>query len=392
MDNLNRIIIPEGFLLVVDDVGWWLEGAKRYHVDIPDSAIAQRDRPYCFEDYQSLVEIGKALDMRVLCGFTIGEWDRDRLLAKVPNSNMYGSKWINAEVLEHAERLDAVSDYINANAPYIEMAVHGLNHMYWNDETGECIFAEYYRNENGQRVMLKPDIMRQHLDAWFEIYRRNRFTAPVDKLIPCCFMYNYSDSDREMSWILKDYGIKYVSTPFGSMGYDTPEQPVGACIENGILTTDRTKDLSPWHELDAKTPDVLKSSYYGTHWPHFTALNPADNMKTVARWVEYFRQYKNKFDVLCAKDHVMGANQTFYHRFTKLLETGENRFTLDFTEADRQNAPDDVVGNEVFLNVAKPYTLHADSETCQVGLYSEADAFRTYRLKRCGAYASVSLK
>ena len=392
MQEQNRIIIPESFLLVVDDVGWWLEGDKRYYVKVPDSAIAQGKRPYYFEDYRSLVEIGRALNMRVLCGFTIGEWDRDGLLARVPNSNMYGSKWTNAEVLEHPERLDEVRDYVNSNAPYIEMAVHGLNHMYWDDNTGECKFAEYYRNENGKRVMLEPDVMRQHLDAWFEIYNRNGFKAHIDKLIPCCFFYNYSQGDGEMSYILKDYGIKYISTPFGSMGYDTPEKPVMACTENGILTTDRTSDLTPWYEVDAATPDTLKSSYYGTHWPHFMAMDPADNMKTVARWVEYFKQYKNKFDVLCAADHVMGANQTFYRRFTRMVETAENCFTLDFAEADAQGAAPDVVGNVVYLNVAKPLSLAAADDSCTVELWDAADEFRTYKLTRRGAFANVMLK
>ncbi len=392
MSKNNRVIIPESFLLVVDDVGWWLEGDKRYYVDVPDAAREQAARPYCFEDYRSLVEIGKALNMRVLCGFTIGEWDRDGLLAKVPNSNMYGSKWTNAEVLAHPERLDEVRDYINSNAPYIEMAVHGLNHMYWDDNTGECFFAEYYRHVNGKRMMLEPDLMRQHLDAWFEIYNRNGFKAPVDKLIPCCFHYNYSQGDGEMSYIIKDYGIKYVSTPFKSLGYDTPEKPVMACVENGILTTDRTDDLTPWWALDAETPDVLKSSYYGTHWPHFTPRDTTKTMETVDRWVKYFKQYQNKFDVVCATDHVMGANQIFYRRFTKMTETAENCFTLDFAQADAQGAPADVVGNELYLNVEKPFSLQAADDSCVVELWNVAESFRTYKLTRRGAFANVTLK
>ena len=136
MENEN-VIIPESFLIVVDDVGWWLEGDKRYYVDVPTEFSAQTKRPYYFEDYKSLVEMGKALDMRILCGLTIGEWDRDRLLAKVPGSNMYGSKWTNSEPLRQIEKFEMVRDYINANSKHVEMALHGLNHMFWDDETGE---------------------------------------------------------------------------------------------------------------------------------------------------------------------------------------------------------------------------------------------------------------
>ena len=391
MNEQKRLIIPESFLLVVDDVGWWQKATKRYYVELPDWAKKQERRAYGLEDYRSLVEIGRALNMRVLCGFTIGEWDRDRILAKLPSANMHGTGWTNKDVLAQVERLDEARDYINSNAAYIEMAVHGLNHMYWNEE-GKCLFAEYYRNENGKRVMLAPDLMRKHLDAWFEIYCRNGFRAPVDKLIPCCFLYNYSQGSGEMSYILKDYGIKYVSTPFSSLGYDTPEKPVMAAIENGILTTDRTDDLSMWCELDAKTPDVLKSSYYGTHWPHFIVEDPADNPKTTARWIEYFKQYKNRFEVVCATDHVMGANQAFYRRFTKLTETAPNTFTLDFGEADAQGAPADVVGNVLYLNVAKPHRLYAAENSCLVELWNVADDFWTYKLTRQGKCARILLK
>ena len=387
----NKVILPNGFLLIVDDVGWWLSGDERYYVKVPDSARAMMRRRYCLEDYRSLVEIGRGLGMRVLCGFTIGEWDRDRLLAEVPNSNMYGAKWDNAVVLRHPERLDEVRDYINANRDYIEMAIHGLNHMYWDDATGECIFAEYYRTVNGKRIMLEPSVMRQHLDAWFEIYRRSGFTAPVDKLIPPCFQYNYSRGTGEMSHILKEYGIRYVSTPFSSLGYDTPDKPVDACIENGILTTDRTGDYTPWYEMDAAVPDKpLKSSPYGTHWPHFIAGDPADNPKTVQRWIEYFRRYREHFGVIAARDHQMAANQCFYRRFTRVNES-EDRLLLDFTQADAQGAPADVVGDVVYLNVKKPYRLSCPDDSCQITLYDRAAAFSTYRLVRHRRWAELDI-
>ena len=36
----NKVILPNGFLLIVDDVGWWLAGDQRYYVKVPDSAKA----------------------------------------------------------------------------------------------------------------------------------------------------------------------------------------------------------------------------------------------------------------------------------------------------------------------------------------------------------------
>lgn len=391
MDNQNRIIIPESFILIVDDVGWWLPHNKRLYSATWKDGEIDRERPYCLDDYRSLVEIGKALDMRVLCGFTIGEWDRDRVIAGVPNASALGKNWTNSEVLDHTELLDEARDYINSNSDHIEMAVHGLNHMFWTD-SGERIPAEYYHDENGKRVMLTPDSARKHLDAWFDIYNRNGFKASVDKFIPCCFRYNYSNGDGELSYILKDYGIKYVSTIFSSMNYDTPKAPSMACIENGILTTDRTKDTVNWAIMDATPPKELKSTTFGAHWPAFVSRDHNDNMKTVARWVEYFRQYKNKFDVVCARDQQMAARQTFYKRFSTLTEIGENRFAIDFSEADKQNAREDVIGKDVFINIKKPFTLIAADDTCTVKLWREAGDFNTYRLTRKGRLAKIELK
>ena len=184
MENQNRIIIPESFMIIVDDVGWWLPHNKRIYSATWKDGEIDRERPYCIDDYRALVEIGKALDMRVLCGLTIGEWDRDRTIASVPNASALGKDWTNAEVLEHPELMEEVRDYINENSEYIEMAVHGLNHMFWTD-SGERIPAEYYHDENGKQVMLSPDSARKHLDAWFHIYEQNGFAAPVDKFIPC---------------------------------------------------------------------------------------------------------------------------------------------------------------------------------------------------------------
>lgn len=386
----ERVNIPESFLIVVDDVGVWRPNTLRYEVKVPPEHENILNRWSHMDDFRSLVEMGKALGMRILCGFTIGEWDRDNILAGLPHSSWMGRNWDNSAVLKNARELDEAAEYLVSNQEYIEFAVHGLNHMYWDDE-GNCKFAEYYHNENGVRVMTAPDVMRAHLDAWFEIYRRNGFKQPIRTLIPPCFNYNYSDSDRELSYILKDYGIRYVSTPFGSLGYDTPEKPVMACVENGILTTDRTRDLTPWSEMDARVPEQYKSSYYGTHWPHFFAADPKDNMRTAERWIAYFRGYRNRFDVIPAKDHAMGSAQCFYKRFTAVNPISNGHWMLDFSEADAQKLPRESVGNSIYLHAKRPVRLKTFTAGCTIEIYDLADEFITYKLTRPADVGSVEI-
>ena len=143
--------------------------------------------------------------------------------------------------------------------------------------------------------------------------------------------------------------------------------------------------------MDAAVPDKpLKSSPYGTHWPHFFAEDPADNPKTVQRWLGYFRRYREHFGVVAARDHQMAANQCFYRRFTRVNES-EDRLLLDFTQADAQGAPADVVGDVVYLNVKKPYRLSCPDDSCQVTLYDRAAAFSTYRLVRHKRWAELDI-
>ena len=74
---MENIKIPIAMQLVVDDVGWH-HGPDERHLNRPARTGINRDHEV--EDYIVLNEIGKKLDMHVLCGFTIGEWDKDNIL------------------------------------------------------------------------------------------------------------------------------------------------------------------------------------------------------------------------------------------------------------------------------------------------------------------------
>ena len=51
MENQNRIIIPESFMIIVDDVGWWLPHNKRLYSATWNVGEIDRERPYCLDDY-----------------------------------------------------------------------------------------------------------------------------------------------------------------------------------------------------------------------------------------------------------------------------------------------------------------------------------------------------
>ena len=54
--NNDRLIIPESFIIIVDDVGWFLPHNKRVFVECTGKELEQRERPYSLEDYRALVK------------------------------------------------------------------------------------------------------------------------------------------------------------------------------------------------------------------------------------------------------------------------------------------------------------------------------------------------
>ncbi len=366
--------IPYSFLVVVDDVGWWCGVDHMYKNGPSRSGIGRR---HCAEDYLALIELGRRINMRIKCGFVVGEWDRTNLLAKVRNSNKHGSDWDNASRLDPS--IDKVRDIINSGKDYMEFALHGLIHMYWNDD-GIMERAEFFQRDKdtGINKMTPPDITREHLDAYFEILHQNEFSTDIKSFIPPCFNYTFSPDDDKLSTILAEYGIKYISTPYSSMQFATEEKPIDVGVENGIITVDRTSDLTAWYEVGADTPNVIKKSYYGMHWPNFLSKEPERNMEVVDRWVDYFTQYKNNFDILPARDNAMGSTQALYKRFTEV--TIENQsMSIDFKDVDNKGVNE--LGLTFFINVKNGFIPQTDN-SLDVSVYETKKEFTTYEVTR----------
>lgn len=368
------VCIPHSFLVVVDDVGWWCGDDHMYKNGPSRSGIGRR---HCAEDYLELIELGRRLNMRIKCGFVVGEWDRTNLLANVRNSNKHGSKWDNASRLD--PNIDQVRDIINSGQDYMELALHGLIHMYWNDD-GIMERAEFFQRnkDTGINKMTPPDITREHLDSYFEILRQNEFPTDIKSFIPPCFVYTFSPDDDKLSTILAEYGIKYISTPYSSMQYTTEEKPVDVGVENGIITVDRTSDLTAWDDVGANIPNKIKNSYYGMHWPNFLSQDPDKNMEVVDRWVEYFSQYKKNFDILPARDNAMGSTQALYKRFTGVTIQNYSML-LDFKDVDNKGVNE--LGLSFYINVKNALIPRADN-SLEVSIYENKEEFTTYKITR----------
>ncbi len=406
--------IPSAFQIVIDDVGWWC-GKDDSNNNGP-SRSGLNVRRHCVDDYRPIVEIGKSLNMRILCGFIIGEWDRSNMLARVRNSNQYGTHWDNASRLDPA--IDEARGFINSSADHIEIALHGLMHMYW-DDSGRMISGEFYQKNsdimpaaattvaaasdknqdshmnNIKYKMTPPDIVREHLDAFYGIYAHNGFKGNVTGFIPPCFQYVCSERSDHLSSILAEYGIKYISAPFSWMGFTSQEKPSDAAVENGIITTDRGRDLIKWSEVGPPIPDSVRGGYFGMHWINVLNTDVSKNDETTEKWIKYFDQYRNRFDILISRDNAMASSQSLYRKYAAVSlneisagsKTGK-KMAIDFSAVDMLRAS--ALLPSIYINIIRPYVPIPDN-TAVVEVYEENEKFVTYKVTRQGCLTGSSV-
>ncbi len=368
--------IPASFFIVVDDVGWWCGEDHRYKGGPSRSGIGRRHVP---EDYAALIELGRRLDMRFQWAFVVGEWDRWNLLKDVPGSNKHWSDWDNASRLD--PRIDEARDLLNAGAAHFELTMHGLVHMYWH-QRDVMSYAEFYSNVGGMpdEVRMNPrEILKQHIETYLELIHRNGLTMPVRSFVPPCFRYIFSKGDGELSHLLAQYGILYLSTPFAGMGCREAVKPVDAGAENGIITVDRNRDFTRWYEVGPPPPEALRPGFFGLHWPNLLHPDPARNMETIDRWTAYFQRYQNRFDILPARDAPMAYTQALYRRFTAATPTSEG-FSLDFTAVDAENAA--AAGDGPWFHVRRGLTPRIERGTGELFPCGGGEAFTAWRLRR----------
>jgi len=82
--------IPMPLIVSIEDVGWW-SGKDGSAFNQPYRTGMQRN--HVSEDYTALAALGRGLDMRILAGFVLCEWDKANLLRQVPSTTWMGEQW-----------------------------------------------------------------------------------------------------------------------------------------------------------------------------------------------------------------------------------------------------------------------------------------------------------
>ena len=339
---LDKITIPAAFQLSLDDVAWHDGRDLRTIGQASRSGLPRNHHPL---DYKMLDELGKAIDMKIVCPLCLGDWDKDNFLRGQVGITHKPYTWDRASEidLEYAKScFEAIE-----SAEYIEYAIHGLLHGRY-DENGKRIWEREYfipLDDTKKTSYLDTDDFKNRRDLFFKIYNSWGFSQkPRVFVAPCGMATTNIDMMNVMAEILEPMGIKYWTN--GSLPYTGILRTFG-----GIASIREVGGNVPWEAYDFDptyfTPfgdadKPIRSGVFGIHWTNFLHYNPENNLESLDAWVDFFHRQSEVFGALLSKDIAFAANQLYYKVFAK-LDADENKCMIDLSETQAQK---NVKGNE----------------------------------------------
>ena len=315
--------IPRPLQVIMDDVGWF-NGKDDREIGGPSRTGIYRY--HCLEDYKAIEQFGKNLNQKINCAFILGEWDlENELPRRIPHFSHFGDSWDNAKYRIPRE-MDEIAEFVSS-AEHIDVALHGLYHGYYMPGTDNHDCSDYYYKINKQLIMVPEDEIRRRIETFLELMHKHGIHKTVNSFVPPSGAYR----TFELSRILREYGILYVTTPFGGM---TPKAPDDTTfVENDIITSNRYEqkalrwdDVGPDFDLAETPPGIL-----GTHWPNILNMDPKKDLETVEKTKGFFERSAETFGIVLSRDVGFCSTQYLYEKYTRITEEG-GTLILDFSE------------------------------------------------------------
>ncbi len=313
-------IIPRPLQVVMDDVGWF---NGKDDMEIGGPARTGINRYHCLADYQDIEQFGALLNMKINCAFILGEWDlENELPRKIPHFSHFGDSWDNARYRNPREMAE-MAEFISS-AEHIDVCLHGLYHGYYMPGVDRPHGSDYYYHKNGALIRTAESEIRLRIETFLELMHKHGIRKTVNSFVPPCFYYRPGD----LTPILREYGIVYVTTPFSTMTPPAPEDTV--FVDNDIITANRyNQPALRWcfvgPDLDTA---VLPRGILGLHWPNILSMDPAHNAETVARTKGFFDRGAATFGLVLSPELSFCATQYLYEKYARTEAQG-NSLTLD---------------------------------------------------------------
>ena len=388
----KSVKIPLAYQVVMDDIGWF-RGSDDRHLGMPSRTGMTRD--HVAEDYLVINEIGKKINQKICGAFVIGEWDKNNRLTGKPHMTPKPDEW-NCKATINMPEAERCFEAIESSE-YIDIALHGLLHSYWDDERGHDDQQYYIRPRKGynggERIVPVPDgYFEDCIDTFISIYSDWGFTKKLNTFVSPGSAYGPVDASLGFARVLREHGFKYWANYWMAIK--------DSCrIIDGLTFCNKGTGFVPWNAYDvnpALLPDYTiaendgvdkpKGTIFGLHWPNFLRFDPIKNFEQVDAWVDFFRRQSEVFGIMISRDMGFAARQAQYESFTK-IDFLDKAIALDFERVDSSGALD--IGDTMYISLSNRLRP-VSAEGADIAIYETHHTFRTYKLTRKGKYAKIN--
>jgi hypothetical protein len=343
-----RVHIPMPLQIVIDDVGWWCGEKGVPPREPPRTGMPRNHVP---ADYAAVVSLGRKLGVRPQAAMILCEWDRENILRNTPWTTWMGERWDNSRWV--GPWMEEAAQIMRDGAAHFEFTLHGVGHEYW--QNGEYTRAEWH---DAQGNMRPRDHVLADLDSFHRIMDQHDLGAFPESFVPCAFKHAFG-RENGLAGILREHGIKCISTPFNIMVAARPTEEPLFGNDDGIMTVDRGDNGIRWNTVAAQPLSEIRGPIYGLHWPNILHRDPARNEEVVEQWVPQFREYHNHPDSILSPNTAACWTQLAY-RVGTTVKIGEREIELDFARFDRLSPSHLLDWFTIKLEAAESFQISSD--------------------------------
>lgn len=380
---MERICIPIALQVCFDDIGWD-EGTN-----LLLKGLASRTgmpRHHVYEDYEAVHALGKGIGQRIVTPLCLADWDKDNLLRGEIGITHDPHGWNRAAEMD-IKAFERFAELMDSSESF-DITIHGLLHGCY-DENGKRLHEhEFFHTVRESGVEKDGPIPRwdfdRRMDLFFKIYKSWGFTKEIKNFVAPGGTYGDLEGITQIASWLYERGIRNWTNKYC---FKDPVRSVSGvtCVTSGGAMP-KTFASPPWDCYDFD-PAVLGHfvshenrggvATFSMHWPNILRFNPARNLESIGRWIDYFKAEAEIFGTMLSKDLAFAGNQLFYHHHAKIGKTAEGyRF--------------DVSGAMEKKSAHHPSTLYASFKKgilpkarggAALSLYEEHRDFDTYEIR-----------
>ena len=384
---MTSITLPYAIGIRVDDVGWRNGADDRWCGRPSRSGIPRLHHP---SDAAVINEIGRGLGTKILCALVLGDWDVKNRLRGVPHVTWDEEGWDAASLIEKDRAFFEETKDILDGGEYLELAVHGLQHGYY--ENGKQVHERFLypflrKNEKGVLVaepLPAPELDRM-LELFFAIYNDWGFKKKICaswQVGNACYGTPDDDYNREFSRILNRYGIG---------AWQWGGWPEDVMVREGMIYLNSTLGSVTWDAYGVD-PKILHNYFEAgrrpglvpnirSHLANYIRFQPEKNFEYVPDWIDYFKRITSPFGAMLARDNEESASQAVYARYSA-VDRIDGGYRIDLSGVDAVRT---FLVEDHFYIALRERRIPSSCTGGSLSVHAVRDDHTIYRIERDGS-------